>query len=72
MAGDTVEIFTWLSAQLGDRCPAAGEPRTKPGAGLTDKSVANRKLRTELGWVLKYPTFREGYAEHLAGSSIPA
>ena len=33
--------------------------------GVTNKAVSNRKLREELGYQLKYPTFREGYAAEI-------
>jgi nucleoside-diphosphate-sugar epimerase len=28
--------------------------------------VSNRRLREELGWQPRFPTFREGYAEAIA------
>ena len=30
--------------------------------GLTHKKVSNRRLKMELGYTFKYPTFREGYS----------
>jgi hypothetical protein len=43
-------------------------PRALPGSpegarkrGVTSKRVSNQKLKAELGYGFKYPTFREGY-----------
>jgi len=32
---------------------------------LTNKKVSNSKLRSRLGYKLKYPSFREGYSEEI-------
>jgi hypothetical protein len=32
---------------------------------VTSKRVQNRKLKMELGYRFKYPTFREGYTDEL-------
>jgi hypothetical protein len=32
---------------------------------VTNKRVSNRKLKMELGYKFKYPTFREGYRAEL-------
>ena len=37
-------------------------PEAERKRGLSNKKVANRKLRLELGYQFKYPTFREGYS----------
>jgi hypothetical protein len=34
--------------------------------GLTQKKVSNRKLKMELGYQFKYPTFRQGYTAEIA------
>jgi nucleoside-diphosphate-sugar epimerase len=54
-------LFQWLSAKLGRELPpfVAQSLRER---GTTNKRVSNRKLKDELGYRLKYPTFREGYA----------
>jgi nucleoside-diphosphate-sugar epimerase len=61
------EFFTWLSARLNRPMPplAAAEENSQRKRGLTQKRVANRKLRHELGFDLRYPTFREGYAAEM-------
>jgi hypothetical protein len=33
--------------------------------GVTNKRVSNRRLRDELGYQFRYPTFREGYSAEL-------
>lgn len=62
------EFFIWLSEQLHRPMPpTAGEgENTGRKRGLTNKRVANRKLRLELGCELKYPTFRQGYSAEIA------
>jgi nucleoside-diphosphate-sugar epimerase len=56
------DFFRWLSGTLGKELPpfvdtAAAERKR----GGTNKRVSNGKLRDELGYQFKYPTFREGY-----------
>ncbi len=60
-----LEVFTWLSKRLNRPLPPAGKaaPRKR---GVTNKRISNECLRTQLGYRLKYPTFREGYAAELA------
>jgi nucleoside-diphosphate-sugar epimerase len=58
-----IDLFKWLSEKLGKPMPAAAEPgatssRKRSG---TSKRVSNTRLKTELGYRLKYPTFREGF-----------
>jgi nucleoside-diphosphate-sugar epimerase len=60
-------FFEWLSGSLGmDMPPFVPE---SAGAGIkreaTNKKVSNRRLRTELGYQFKYPTFRQGYAAEI-------
>jgi nucleoside-diphosphate-sugar epimerase len=56
-------FFRWLSGPLGKELP----PSAPEGAddvrkrGVTNKKVSNRRLRMELGYQFKYPTFRQGY-----------
>jgi nucleoside-diphosphate-sugar epimerase len=63
-------MFAWLTRQTGRAAPeildAADSPQRKRGA--TNKRVSNALLRQELGYKFKYPTFREGFADQLAGS----
>lgn len=60
------DFFEWLAMRLGKPMPpvvvADGGSRKR---GVTNKKVSNRKLKAELGYGFKYPSFREGYAvEH--------
>jgi nucleoside-diphosphate-sugar epimerase len=62
-----IEFFRWLSEIMGKPMPpfatdAEEAPRKR---GLTNKRVSNRKLREELGYQFKYPTFREGYSAEI-------
>ncbi|MFN0066103.1 MAG: NAD-dependent epimerase/dehydratase family protein, partial [Limisphaerales bacterium] len=61
------DLLAWLAAQLGlpmpgPAAPGEASPRRR---GATNKRVANRRLRTALGWRPTYPSFREGYAAEL-------
>ncbi len=61
------QIFAWLEARTGRSAPAPNSedaPRRRPLAG--NKRVANARLKTELAWRLRFPTFREGYDWELA------
>jgi nucleoside-diphosphate-sugar epimerase len=61
-----VDFFRWLSETLGRDMPpfreaeAAGRKR-----GSTSKKVTNLKIKAELGYRFRYPTFREGYAAEI-------
>jgi nucleoside-diphosphate-sugar epimerase len=44
--------------------PGGSAPARKRGA--THKRVSNRRLRDELGWRPRFPTYRDGYAEAIA------
>jgi len=61
-----LDFFRWLSGRLGKEMPPFVE-ETEAGRkrGVTNKRVSNRKLRDELGYQFKYPTFREGTVEEL-------
>ncbi|MGO8678155.1 MAG: SDR family oxidoreductase [Limisphaerales bacterium] len=55
--------YQWLATALGGALPPAASevPGTSTKRGLTNKRVSNRKLKDELGYTLRYPTFRQGY-----------
>lgn len=62
-----VHFFRWLSETLGKWMPPfvpedVAEVRKR---GLTNKKVLNRKLKMELGYQFKYPTFRQGYTAEI-------
>ncbi|HXG49352.1 MAG TPA: SDR family oxidoreductase [Methylomirabilota bacterium] len=62
-----LNFFRWLSETLGKWMPpfateAENENRKR---GLTQKRVSNRRLKMELGYQFKYPTFRQGYTAEI-------
>jgi len=61
------DFFQWLAEELGrDLLPAAPENADETHKrGATNKRVSNRKLKTELGYQFKYPSFREGYTAEI-------
>jgi len=62
-----LDFFKWLSNRLGRALPPFA-PRVLAGTGkrgTTNKRVSNLRMKDELGWPLKYPTFREGYEDEL-------
>jgi nucleoside-diphosphate-sugar epimerase len=62
-----IHFFRWLSETLGKWMPPFAGNETDPGRkrGLTNKRVLNRKLKMELGYQFKYPTFRQGYTAEI-------
>jgi nucleoside-diphosphate-sugar epimerase len=62
-----VHFYRWLSETLGKWMPPF-TPETDEAArkrGTTNKRVLNRKLKMELGYHFKYPTFRQGYTAEI-------
>src|SRR5438477_12713920 len=62
-----VHFYRWLSETLGKWMPPAATESEISGRkrSLTNKKVSNRKLKMELGYQLKYPTFRQGYTAEI-------
>jgi nucleoside-diphosphate-sugar epimerase len=62
-----IHFFRWLSETLGKNMPPfIPESSVAPGKrGSTNKKVLNRKMRMELGYALRYPTFRQGYTAEI-------
>jgi nucleoside-diphosphate-sugar epimerase len=60
-------FFTWLATRLNRPLPPAipEDGVAKRKRGLTNKRVSNRKLKVELGYQFRYPTFREGFEPEL-------
>ena len=58
-----LDYFRWLSNRLGKPLPpsAPDQENAERKRVLTSKKVSNRKLKTQLGYRLKFPSFREGY-----------
>jgi nucleoside-diphosphate-sugar epimerase len=64
-------LLQWLSKRLGRALPliipdGGGASKKR---GVTNKRVSNARLKAELGYCLKFPTFREGYESVLRGES---
>jgi nucleoside-diphosphate-sugar epimerase len=59
-----LNLFRWLATHLGKEVPPTVEPdeHAQRKRGLTNKRVSNDKLKTELAYRFKFPTFREGMA----------
>jgi nucleoside-diphosphate-sugar epimerase len=62
-----VHFFRWLSEALGKWMPpfAAESENAGRKRGRTNKKLQNRKLKMELGYQFKYPTFRQGYTAEI-------
>lgn len=62
-----LHFFRWLSETLGKWMPpfATETENVSRKRGLTNKRVSNRKLKMELGYQFKYPTFRQGYTAEI-------
>lgn len=62
-----VHFFRWLSETLGKWMPpfSEDEEQIQRKRGATSKKVLNRKLKMELGYKFKYPTFRQGYSAEI-------
>lgn len=62
-----IHFFRWLSETLGKNMPpfATEEENAQRKRGLTNKKVSNRKVKMELGYRFKYPTFRQGYTAEI-------
>jgi nucleoside-diphosphate-sugar epimerase len=59
-------FFTWLAGRLGKSLPpTALEVSNARKRGVRNKRVSNLKLKTELGYRFKCPSFREGCALEL-------
>jgi nucleoside-diphosphate-sugar epimerase len=62
-----IHFFRWLSETLGKNMPPFGDAPSPEGRkrAVTHKKVLNRKLKAELGYQFKYPTFRQGYTAEI-------
>ena len=57
-----LRFFQWLAQAVDKPMPPAAPENPDAGRrrGVTNKRVSNRKLKQELGYQFKHPTFREG------------
>ena len=62
-----IHFFRWLSETLGKYLPpfVTEVETTERKRSLTQKKVSNRKLKMEMGYQFKYPTFRQGYTAEI-------
>jgi len=62
-----IRFFRWLSETLGrDMPPFVPESAASAAKrGATNKKVLNRKLKMELGYAFRYPTFRQGFTAEI-------
>jgi nucleoside-diphosphate-sugar epimerase len=60
-------FLQWLSGPLGKELPpsAPEDAEAVRKRGVTNKKVSNRRLKMELGYQFKYPTFRQGYTAEI-------
>jgi nucleoside-diphosphate-sugar epimerase len=60
------EFFEWLAMTLNRPMPPATAAAVAARKrAITNKRIANTKLKTETSYRFKYPTFREGYASEI-------
>jgi nucleoside-diphosphate-sugar epimerase len=62
-----LSFFRWLSEPLGKELPPSvpEDPDAVRKRGVTNKKVSNRRLKMELGYQFKYPTFCQGYTAEI-------
>jgi nucleoside-diphosphate-sugar epimerase len=68
IAAKKAEVVRWLAVKVGRMPPrfSGGAASTRGGfAGPADRLISNARLKAELGWQPKYPSFREGYTNVL-------
>lgn len=61
------DLFAWLAATLNQPLPPAAtlEAEATRKRGATNKRVSNLRLKQQLGFEYKYPTFRQGFTAEL-------
>jgi nucleoside-diphosphate-sugar epimerase len=62
-----LKFFEWLASSLDKPLPPAVPEDAEANCkrGVTNKKVSNRRLKMELGYQFKHPTFRQGYTAEL-------
>lgn len=62
-----IHFFRWLSETLGKWLPPfnSEEETLVRKRGVTNKRVQNRRVKVELGYQFRFPTFRQGYTEEI-------
>jgi nucleoside-diphosphate-sugar epimerase len=60
------DFFEWLARTTGQPLPPEAPEGLRNGKrGITSKRVLNQKLKGELGYRFKYPSFRDGFSMEL-------
>src|SRR6185437_13085706 len=59
------DFLSFLASSLGKPMPNTLHEYVEAARkrGSTNKRISNQKLKAQLGYSFKYPTFREGYAD---------
>ncbi len=62
-----MHLYQWLAECLGKYMPPFATPAEEAARTRrpTNKKVSNRRLKMEIGYVFKYPTFRQGYTAEM-------
>ena len=68
-----IDFYSWLAAAMGKPMPGSTAEGIEVSRkrGLTNKRVSNEKLKAELGYRFKYPTFRAGYTAEIRNLRTP-
>jgi nucleoside-diphosphate-sugar epimerase len=61
------ELYRWLAKELNQPMPPSipTDPDVLRKRGATNKRISNHRMRVDLGWFPRFPTFREGYAPEI-------
>lgn len=57
-----LEVVSWLAAKLGRPVPSfTGDPAPGRRRVVPDRRITNARIKQELGWAPRYPSYRDGY-----------
>jgi nucleoside-diphosphate-sugar epimerase len=59
------DFFRWLSEALGLPMPPFADAPAAGKRGDSNKKILNRKLKSELRFLFRFPTFRQGYTAEI-------
>lgn len=61
------ELVEWMCERLGRNVPVfSGRPAEGRRRVTPNRVISNERIKSALGWTLKYPSFRDGFAEIIA------
>jgi hypothetical protein len=63
-------MFQWLAQRTGRAMPPPVQEEGVSKRGASNKRISNGKLKRELGYRFKYPTFREGFEKLIGGEGL--